>query len=312
MAKYENLCAVCGAKFEAKQVRAKYCSNKCRLAAQKIGIAKSNIKVQKITDEQILAYIADGLTRQKIANKHGVHVENLANRMKRLGVHARYNREAQKTAKKKNSEWYWSSDRAKMVKDKQGGRFELVELKKGRFRIKCVKCGFIIERAESTIRKKKCLCDKCEEQRKNEIELANERIKLMRSFYAVMELKKAKTCVICGLEYHSQFPNQKYCSAKCKRKMKRTGGYRERAKKYGVKYERGITLMKVFDRDKGICQICGKQCDWNDRSWNGVFGALYPTVDHITALANGGGHTWDNVQLAHAICNSYKRDLITA
>lgn len=55
-----------------------------------------------------------------------------------------------------------------------------------------------------------------------------------------------------------------------------------------------------------------KQCDWNDRSWNGVFGALYPTVDHITALANGGGHTWDNVQLAHAICNSYKRDLITA
>jgi hypothetical protein len=26
-------------------------------------------------------------------------------------------------------------------------------------------------------------------------------------------------------------------------------------------------------------------------------------------LANGGTHTWDNVQCAHAICNSYKRDL---
>lgn len=36
---------------------------------------------------------------------------------------------------------------------------------------------------------------------------------------------------------------------------------------------------------------------------------MYPTIDHIVAMANGGGHTWDNVQLAHAICNSYKRDL---
>ena len=273
-------------------------------------------KQRKIKDEEILLDIELGLTRQEIAKKHGVHVANLDRRMKHLGVHAQYNRKAQKTLKKKEPMWHWTPGKAEMVRNKQGGRFELVEFKEGRFRIKCVTHELIIERASSTIRQKKCLCDKCKEQRKelrkNKIELDNERIKLMRSFYAILEIKKLKKCVVCGSEYHSQFANQKYCSDKCRRKRKRRGGYRERAKKYGVKYESGITLMKVFDRDKGICQICGKPCDWNDHSWNDVFGALYPTVDHITAFANGGGHTWDNVQLAHAICNSYKRDLITA
>lgn len=273
----------------------------------------------KITDAQLLEAVKT-MTRQQIADKYGVHIVTIDRRMKKLHVHAVYlgNKcHAGDMSKHPNvirgNTWHWAAGAAEMVKKQQNGRFELVEFKKSRLRIRCTTCGFIIERDRSTVREKKCLCDKCEEQRKNEIELANERIKLMRSFYAVMELKKTKTCAACGSEYHSQYPNQKYCSDKCKRKWRRgTSGYKKRAKKYGVKYERGITLMKVFDRDKGVCQICGKQCDWNDRSWNGVFGALYPTVDHITALANGGGHTWDNVQLAHAICNSYKRDLITA
>lgn len=77
-----------------------------------------------------------------------------------------------------------------------------------------------------------------------------------------------------------------------------------------MKYERGITLIKVYERDHGICQICGKPTDWNDNSW-GYGGPNHPTIDHIVALANGGLHSWDNVQLAHGMCNSIKRDLIT-
>ena len=84
---------------------------------------------------------------------------------------------------------------------------------------------------------------------------------------------------------------------------------RHRVKKYnGRIVDTDITLKKVFMRDNGICQICGKPCDWNDRRW-GSIGPLYPTRDHIIALANGGEHSWDNIQLAHAICNSVKRDL---
>jgi predicted DNA-binding protein YlxM (UPF0122 family) len=126
----------------------------------------------------------------------------------------------------------------------------------------------------------------------------------------------------CGLKQIQHNPS--YCSDACKRKAnhrkskeckKRSGNYdrgthRRRAKKYGVPYEPGITLKKVWKRYKGVCQICGKPCDWSDRSWNKYCGSLYPSIDHIVALANGGGHVQSNVQLAHMMCNSEKGDSI--
>lgn len=83
--------------------------------------------------------------------------------------------------------------------------------------------------------------------------------------------------------------------------------YRERAMAYGVPYDASINLRKVMERDHNICQICGKPIDINSRRGKGL-GMLYPTIDHIKPLSKGGGHTWDNVQLAHLICNSQKCD----
>lgn len=36
------------------------------------------------------------------------------------------------------------------------------------------------------------------------------------------------------------------------------------------------------------------------------------TIDHIIPLSKGGTHTYNNVQLAHYICNSKKSDKILA
>jgi 5-methylcytosine-specific restriction endonuclease McrA len=47
-------------------------------------------------------------------------------------------------------------------------------------------------------------------------------------------------------------------------------------------------------------------CDPNDHEWTKHFGPTSPTIDHIIPMAKGGGHIWDNVQVAHAICNSTK------
>ena len=142
---------------------------------------------------------------------------------------------------------------------------------------------------------------------------------------------KIHVCTVCGCNFSiAEFMKSKelklvptapkYCSAECERKhynrltknaKKRSrtldhGNHRHRARKYGVAYEPGITLKKVFKRDNGICQICGKPCDWSDRGWSKYCGPLYPSIDHIIALANGGGHVWSNVQLAHMMCNSEK------
>ena len=89
MAEYQNICVICGSQFVAKQKRTKYCSNKCRLSAQRTGATETKVGIhKKITDEQLSQAIDEGLTRQEIADKYGMHVESIARRMQRLGKYA--------------------------------------------------------------------------------------------------------------------------------------------------------------------------------------------------------------------------------
>jgi CRISPR/Cas system Type II protein with McrA/HNH and RuvC-like nuclease domain len=57
---------------------------------------------------------------------------------------------------------------------------------------------------------------------------------------------------------------------------------------------------KVYERDKGICQICGKKVDENDYH-----------VDHIFPISKGGDE-WDmnNLQCSCPECNLKKSDKI--
>lgn len=101
---------------------------------------------------------------------------------------------------------------------------------------------------------------------------------------------------------------------KDKRKRERTAarrsktGYlltnhRKRARHYGVAYE-PFDPRDAFDRDGWLCGVCHEPIDPALR---------YPdyrsvSLDHIIPLARGGGHTLNNSQPAHFICNSEKSD----
>ena len=100
--------------------------------------------------------------------------------------------------------------------------------------------------------------------------------------------------------------NIEYCSDKCRHKGHKTGKHIERAKLHGCEWESGVTLSKLLKRDGLRCALCGELCDPNDTSWGNGSGPLYPSMDHKIPLAKGGTHTWDNVQVAHLICNSFK------
>lgn len=143
---------------------------------------------------------------------------------------------------------------------------------------------------------------------------------------------KSHVCTVCGKRFSkAEFmkdkgltlipTNPKYCSRVCERKHRnklknardRENGYKagshwHRAKKYGVPYESGITLAKLIKRDGLRCALCGGMCNPNDHSYSEYAGATYPSIDHIIPMSKGGGHTWDNVQVAHMICNSLKSD----
>ena len=290
--------------------------------------------------------IDDGLSRQEIAEKYGMHVESISRRMQRLGKYAgglskgdplrglRQNW-GQKTENLKNEKvfgdcWHYIKSQDDLVKKKHPD-FWYLETRKKRMRLKCKKCNNVIERASSTVSRKNVCCDYCIEQQKQKEQLQNERIKLMRFFVALKNSKEPRRCECCGAEFCSPYQTQVYCSKKCKRKAQKIRrkerdpeGYAlvlkrhkcngnrhiSRAKMYGCDYVYGISLAKVIEKDNNICQICGEPCDKNDRSW-GDSGPVYPSIDHIVPLSKGGSHTWDNVQLVHIICNSYKRDLLT-
>lgn len=169
------------------------------------------------------------------------------------------------------------------------------------------------------------------EQQKREREEQRRQTQIRKQRERDAKLDKVYVCKVCGKEYTPRqymqdegltlFSNVGYCSHACKRKATnkarkmspsgKTGHYYDRARKYGVEYIPGITLKKVVARDGLRCAICGGMCDWNDHTWSSCSGPLYPSVDHIIPMAKGGPHIWENVQVAHVMCNSEKGDRVS-
>lgn len=134
---------------------------------------------------------------------------------------------------------------------------------------------------------------------------------------------KARECKCCNRKYlHIKYLNgTSYCSDEC-----REQGLKELQKKYpkpkrtskdkrwtlNGKADYSININKLYERDEGCCHICGGHTDFNDYSETAegyfIAGNTYPSIDHVIPIAKGGLHQWDNVKLAHRICNSIKND----
>lgn len=292
----------------------------------------------KITDAELIE-ACKTMTCDEIAQKYGMHRESLPRRFRRLGVKpvgygaGEYTQERidalQEASRKYWVEhpgegpvperiygdcWHYVDTHHKLIQENHPDVLYLESRSGdlGKVRLKCRCCGAVFEYSRSVVRSQNIRCKACEEKKKEQQAITNERIRLIRFLYALKESKTPKKCKCCGKEFYSQYSSKLYCSDKCKRKRKRKGenkSIRRRCRGYGVFYDNTITNDAVFMRDGYICQICGKPCDTTDKSW-GSCGPMSPSVDHIIPLVSGGTHTWDNVQCAHVICNSYKRDQV--
>lgn len=119
------------------------------------------------------------------------------------------------------------------------------------------------------------------------------------------------TCKECGKSGFSS-RDKLYCSIKCcDRASSRVGKLRRDGRVLANgKVDWDISIDSIIKRDGNHCYICGEDCDKQDYATrsNGAFvaGNNYPSIEHVMPISKGGTHTWDNVLLAHRLCNSIK------
>lgn len=205
------------------------------------------------------------------------------------------------------------------VRDAIGERFEVVrETRKDWFLLRCRECGHEFERFVDLHCKTECPeCHRREVER-SRFEREDKRREregkraLMQRLVNILAYEHV--CPECGARFRSSNPSQLYCSEGCRKRARwkrrekslgSHGSHVKRAKRYGVEYDRSITLNKLIKRDGMTCYICGKACTKDDKRW-GMFGPDYPTIDHVIPLCKGGTHTWDNVRVACGECNDAK------
>lgn len=160
----------------------------------------------------------------------------------------------------------------------------------------CKQCGNLIR----DWRKKNYCSQKCRDHKHRN----------RKKTYVAFE--RSANCKICEKEFNGTGRGKlTFCSSECrlidKRLWRLDMRRKRRARKKLVRVE-SISRKRVFERDSWKCGICLCQIDK---------AAKYPdlksaSLDHIIPIAKGGSHTYDNVQAAHFICNSFKSDRLLA
>lgn len=199
------------------------------------------------------------------------------------------------------------------------------EYKRGEYiTLSCDTCGSVMRYPSGVLFKKHIGCKECkrreQEQRQQQAEkqkaekaalIEKERAEAAKQRAMQHEARRREiVCPVCGETFITYKAKQITCSAECSRKRKNAISSRKHDNRI-PKNKRidKIDLHDLFKRDDGVCHICGKQCNWNDYTVTDttiIAGNWYPSVDHIVPVSLGGADAWENVMLAHWICNSIR------
>lgn len=183
--------------------------------------------------------------------------------------------------------------------------------------LKCKACGTVFDRTFQSVRKRvQIKCDTCYALKKEKEIQAINKARLEKKLQRQSEIDTylflhtyQVECVECGKVFSTRRSNQICCSEECGKKHNNRTSSKRKDKRIAKdkRIDRDITAKKLYARDRGICWICGGQCDLNDftiRDGIIICGNNYPSVDHVVAVCDGGEDSWSNVRLAHRICNS--------
>ena len=270
----------------------------------------------------IREYVSNGHSRAEVAEKFGLSKLTVEKLCRGIG----------NTSGKINQWTIPGLDMSRFaIKYLDGTDFEYVGGYKNvesKITIRCKKCGCVFERSMGSLRHNyNTQCPGCEQIKRQEKLAERLRKKAERHAASVARAEarseeakrinreaRRHNCPVCGVST----TRPKYCSKECCLKANRPVYNAERSAVHEAKRralinsqikDRDISLKKLYARDKGMCWICGMQCNYSDKTTKGktiIAGNLYPSIDHIIPLCEGGEHSWKNVKLAHRICNTMR------
>ena len=304
-------CEICGSGYLTGNGKAKYCSDACR----KIAARARHDKWLEANPDYLKDY------RQKYPDKFKQNPEYARERSRRMRGSKEYTRECIVCGKVFTT-WLPHKKTCSDVCKKAYG----IERDKGRKRDSTQKRTSEEEHKRYIVRKygsednyqkwlaeqealKRKLKQRREQERQARKEVYENQLEEWRiAREARKEANHRKDfCIVCGKEYETYNPAQKTCSKECGKKLARAHKHKRIPKSQLV--DKDITLEALYRRDSGVCYLCGKPCDWNDKTDKTV-GPTYPSIDHMVPISRGGLHAWTNVKLAHFECNWKKSDAL--
>lgn len=277
---------------------------------------------KKVRDLQIVELRKQGYSMNQLAEKFELSDGTISNICKRYGVAGVMSDRRPQTYRNQNKKITEEEKRAYVESFLPIG-FSYVSGyidSDHKITIRCKVCKSVFERSMVSIRHhNSIICECCKAEKQMHEQKRKERERIERQNQARERLiqkeaeRQAKTrtveCEVCSNTFTTRNPLQVCCSAECSRKrFNRISSHRKDSRITDDKrIDKDITAMKLFKRDYGVCWICGGICDTDDyitRDGTFIAGNNYPSVDHIVAIADGGEDSWENVRLAHRICNT--------
>lgn len=262
--------------------------------------------------DEIVEQLKSGYSVKGIAKRYGVAAESVRRIRDSIGIE-----------RSLNNQWGDYSERlarAICVIEKHLPTFEYA----GGFidtdsavDLKCKVCGTTKRVSMITVRKGKVECKACKEHEAQDLErrqreeaehksLLSTRNRWERLSATATQVRM--TFCVCGCVIDARRKRCQDCARKLANKNHEN---RRRVKLRKAWKDSDISLVALYRRDAGRCWLCGGECDWSDREETRaaiVCGDKYPSIDHVVPLSKGGEHSWENVRLAHRICNSIKSD----
>lgn len=257
-------------------------------------------------------------TYQEIADFFGTTRKGVATYCRIHGL--QYSEEELKEAQKRGANNHWSLSQScweKKIKEKYGEGVSFVSVAdridgEAIVECQCNYCGTLFLISASTLRHNKRIsyqCGVCAGRKKKEEKVNKAIEKQGKSHRLVPKIKGQQGFNLCKCGLFL-LPGQRVCDQCKQQKAKETDRKKETKRRMRCKGgDWNISLKDLYERDQGICYLCGCRCDWRDGQWkDGAFivGPTYPSIEHVIPLSKGGTHEWNNVKLACWICNTRK------